>query len=241
MSSSRCTDSATRRAEVAVHARDQHHELDLLAARAREVDHAAEGAARQSAGPALDEREHAGAPVALGGLVRRGAHHDHAGPSGEVHAQLVAAGDDRVAVGGAAAEHVVKQRRGGGLAGPGGRKRAVHLLGDQRAHEPEQGGRRLVAAGAVAQLAHHRVGDLQLEHVAAREHGTLVLRRRAGHRQDAGRGVEHRDARVERPRSRPRHLGQAGAGLDRLGDGRKGVQKVAICSTLLALLGAWHA
>ena len=74
--------------------------------------------------------------------------------------------DDRVAVRDAAAEHVVqKSPTAASLARSGASERSTSWaisLPTSRS----SGGRRLVAAGAVAQLAHHRVGHRQLEHVA---------------------------------------------------------------------------
>jgi len=113
-------------------------------------------------------------------------------------------------------------------------------LGDQRAEEPEQSGLRRLAPDPVAQLAGARVGHPELEHLARGEHGTLVLGRQAGHRQHVGRCIHHGNAGVERARRRPRHLGQAGAGFDGLGDIGKRVKKSRICSTFFALLSGRH-
>ena len=90
-------------------------------------------------------------------------------------------------------------------------------------------GRRGLAARPQEQVAHDHVGHAQLDAFAALrpgEHGALVGRRRAGHGEHARRGIDDRDARVERPPGGARHLGQPGARLDRLRDPPELVEQV---------------
>jgi hypothetical protein len=172
-------------------------------------------------GAPLGHRQHASAPVALLRLLGACASDYHAGSSRNVAAELLSPGRHGLAIGDPAAEEVVQEVGDRRLAGALGRLRPVYLEADQIGHQPQQSARRLHATRPEAELAHRDLGHGQPHGAGVafeRHHRALVLRRGARHRQNVARGVEHDHARVERPAGGPRHAGQAGAGLHRLGD-----------------------
>ena len=144
--------------------------------------------ALHGAGAPLGDRQHACAPVALLRVLRPGARHDHARAGREVAAELRRPRGHRLPVGNAARQKLVHEVRHRRLAGTLRRLRAIHLEADQVGHHPQQRGRRLGAAHAVAKLADRRLGDRQLDGPGIsfeRHHRSLVVRRRAGDRQHA--------------------------------------------------------
>ena len=203
-----------------------------VAARRREHEHLAGGvgghvvdrgdrARGGGAGGALGGGEHAHAPVVLGrGVVVR-ADHDDRRAAVERHAQLGSAGDDVAAVGDLAVEHRAQERLLSGFGRPLGRAQALDLRGDQGGDEPQQRGRRLAGAAAQAQPTDDRVTDPELVRAHARHvghQGALVgrgARRDGQHRAGA---VDQDERGVERARGRAHDLGEAAAGLDRVGD-----------------------
>ena len=77
----------------------------------------------------------------------------------------------------------------------------------------------------VAQLADRAVGDPQLDRrhpLAAGQQLLLLVGRGAGHGEHRARALDQRDAGVQHPRRGPRHGGQPGARLDRLGERARG-------------------
>ena len=120
-----------------------------------------------------------------------------------------------------ARHEVVEQVAHGRLARALGPARPLDLEREDRRDDPDEVGGVRLAAVAVVQPADDGAADRQVELLAAalaRQHRPLVLGRRARHREHAARGVDHRDARVERAPARARDLGQPGAALDGLGD-----------------------
>ena len=171
--------------------------------------------------PALGDREHAGAPVALLGLMGSRPDDEHGGAARQVAAQLARPGDDVLPIGDPARQQVLEEVPHRRLRGPGGRLRPVDLEGDQVRHEPLEGGRRRCAAGPEPELAHRKLGHAKVDPLGAAfagHDGALVLARLARHGQHAARRVEHDHARVERPACRPGDRRQPRAGLDRLRD-----------------------
>jgi hypothetical protein len=169
---------------------------------------------------ALGHGQHARPPVALLGVLRSRPDDDHAGPSGDVAAELAGAGDDVLAVRDAPGEQVAQEVADGRLGGALGCLGAVDLEADQVRDQTQQRGRRRLAAGAVAQLTHRQLGHAQLDSLGAPLTGhrrALVLGRGARHGQHAAGCVDHDHAGVEGATGRAGDLGQAGAGLDGLG------------------------
>ena len=195
-------------------ARHHHEQLALGAAgrlhaqRAR-LDQRRERGALHAAGPALGHGEHAGAPVALLGLLRAGAHDHDRGARAQVAAELLGPGHDVVAVGEPAPEEILEEVRHGRFAGALGRLGALDLLADQCGHHAQQARRRRALAGPVAELPDALPRHTKVHRLAAclaGHHHSLVLRGRACHRQDAARAVDHDHAGAQRAagRARPR-------------------------------------
>ena len=187
-----------------------------------------ERAALDGARAALGDRQHPRPPVALLGLLRPGARHDHGSAVAQVAAELLGAREDVLAVGDLAPEQVLEEVADRRLARPLRRLRALELEPDQARHEAQQVGRGRRAVRPVAQLADDLVGHSQLHLLAAAlagQHGALVLGGLAGHGQHARRGVEHDHAGAQGPARRAGHGRKPGAGLDRLGDLVEGLEE----------------
>ena len=198
----------------------QQHD-DVAGAVGRRVDDRGQRAGSTRARRPLGGRQHAAAPVVLGGRVVVRSHDDHRGSRADVHAQLGRARDDVVAVGHLAPQHraqVLGLRRLGGALG---RPHALDLGRDQRRHHAQQRRRRIARPAAQPQIADHRVADPQLVRDDALGVGgerALVGRRARGDGQHRARAVDQHERRAERPRRRPHHLRQPEPGLHGIGD-----------------------
>jgi hypothetical protein len=128
------------------------HELALAAQPAR-LHEGGQRRALDRAGTALGSHEYSRPPVTLLGLLRSSADHERACAAAEVTAELAGSGHDVLAIGDPASEQVLEEVAHGGLAGAFRRLGPIDLERDQIAHQPQQGGRRGIAAGPVAQLA----------------------------------------------------------------------------------------
>ena len=84
------------------------------------------------AGAAAGDGQQPLAPVVLGGAAGMGAYDDDAAPGPKSRAELLAPGDEVIAVVDAPGEHRPLETRGGLLRGPLGRADALDLGGDQR-------------------------------------------------------------------------------------------------------------
>jgi hypothetical protein len=223
--------------ERGIGARDHDHQLALVrgemadagvAVRARArtpaqvADRGAERPGGHAPGRPLRRGQDATAPIALLGLARVRAQHEHGRAGSEVGPELAAAGDDVLAVGGAAVHDVGQERLDRGLSRALGRARALDLERDDRARHAQQsvrlGGRvALRSPGSKPQLADSPVGDTQLERANSRplgHHRPFLVGGSAGHGQHAHRRVEHGHARAEPARGRADDLVEAGAALD---------------------------
>jgi hypothetical protein len=153
----------------------------------RAVGERGQGARRGGAGAALDDGEHAGPPVLLGRDEREGVGHDHAAAGVEVDVQIAGAAAQLVGVDGAG-QQVVQERRGRLFGGTLGRADAIHLRGDERAHEGQHDRGWRPGARAHTQAADQLVGNTQLQHLHP---GDVVRQRFLVCRRPRGDG-EHR-------------------------------------------------
>ncbi len=177
-------------------------------------------AARHGPRPALGDRAHAPAPALVGGRLRMGARHQHARPVLDRQRELLGALQQLLPLGQLAAQDRAQEVPGGRFRDPLGRPHALDLRGDHGQQQPAHRVARL-GLGAHVQRPHDRVGDAQrrADHALALGQQRALLGRRARRdRQGGPPRVRHSQARLERPRGRPHHLGQARARLDRLGD-----------------------
>ena len=237
--------------ELAVLARHEHDnlagalapvEVDRLAA-GTQLDRADEARPLDGARAALGDGQDARRPVALLGLLRarRARRSRCRPPSRSAPSSVARATMFSRSVSLRETRSSSRSRTAASLARSGPRARSSSRRED-RSHDADEVGRVRLAAVAVVQPADDCAGDRQVQPLAARlarQHRALVLGRGAGDREHAARGVDHRDAGVERAPAGARDLGQSGAALDGLGDGsERGAEGgVSACCRLLGHAG----
>ena len=145
-------------------------------------------------------------------------------PPAEIGAELLASGDEILAIANPPLEDGALKRDRRLLGGALGRSHALHLGGDQCRHETQERTVDRTVGGPHPQPAHGRLGDLQLDrrHVLGIAHERPLVRRGARrHRQHGRRPVDQDQARVERPCGGAEDRRQPGAAFDRIGDRRE--------------------
>ena len=156
-----------------------------------------------------------------------GAGDEHRGPGGEIGAELLAAGEQVLGVVHAPGQDGAQEAGRRLLRGALGGADALDLGRDQRGDQAQQRAVGHLAAGAHAQLADRRVGDLEVQRddVLALAHERALVGGGAGRDgEHARRTVDQDEAGVERPRGVAQDLREPGPRLDGVGDRAEGAE-----------------